>query len=108
MDAGLAIVLAVLGVFLLVPLAFAWVSTNPRRWARVERVLGRELPAGHEQVPRWLPALGLGAGTLYLVMGVYGLLVAAPFRRMAGFWLLQGAMFLGIGVGQYLHVRRNP
>jgi hypothetical protein len=41
-------------------------------------------------------------------LGVYGLLVAAPFRRMAGFWLLQGAMFLGIGVGQYLHVRRNP
>jgi hypothetical protein len=108
MDAGLFVVLAVLGVFLLVPLAFAWVSTNPRRWARVERVSGRELPAGHDRVPRWLPALGFGAGALDLVMGVYGLLVTEPFRRMAVFWLLQGAALLGIGVGQYLHVRRNP
>ena len=31
MDAGLVVVLAVLAVVLLVPLAFAWVSTNPRR-----------------------------------------------------------------------------
>src|ERR687898_2998764 len=48
MDAGLVVVLAVLGVFLLVPLAFAWVSTNPRRWNRVGRVLGRDLPTGHD------------------------------------------------------------
>ena len=51
MDAGLVVVLAVLAVFLLVPLAFAWVSTSPRRWARVEGVLGRE-PVGREP-PRW-------------------------------------------------------
>ena len=44
MDAGLVAVLAVLAVVLLVPLAFAWVSTNPRRWGRVERVLGRTSP----------------------------------------------------------------
>ena len=105
MDAGLAIVLAVLGVFLLVPLAFAWVSTNPRRWAG--RAGAGSGAAGRARTGavgcrRW----DWGRGALYLVMGVYGLLVAAPFRRMAGFWLLQGAMFLGIGVGQYLHVRR--
>jgi len=108
MDAGMMVVLAVLGIFLLVPLALAWVSTDPRRWARVERVLGRELPAGHDRVPRWLPVLGFGSGALYLALGAYGLLVEEPFRRMAVVWLLLGAMFLGIGVGQYLQVRRNP
>jgi hypothetical protein len=107
MDPGLMVVLAVLGVFLVVPLAFAWVSTNPRRWSRVERVLGRDLPTGHDRAPRWLPALGFGAGALYLAMGAYGLLVEEPFRRMAVFWLLQGGLFLGIGVGQYLALRRD-
>jgi hypothetical protein len=108
MDAGLVVVLAVLAVVLLVPLAFAWVSTNPRRWARVERALGRDLPTGHDRVPRWLPALGFGAGVLYLILGAYGLLVEEPFRRMAVFWLLQGLIFLGVGVAQYLAARRNP
>ena len=108
MDAGLVAVLAVLAVVLLVPLAFAWVSTNPRRWARVERVLGRDLPTGHDRVPRWLPALGFGAGVLYLILGAYGLLVEEPFRRMAVFWLLQGLIFLGVGVAHYLAARRNP
>ena len=41
---------AVLGVFPLVPLVFAWVSTNGRRWSRVEGVLGRDLPTGHDRV----------------------------------------------------------
>ena len=108
MDAGLVVVLAVSGVFLLVPLVFAWVSTDPRRWARVEGVLGRDLPTGHDRVPRWMPALSLGAGVLYLVLGAYGLLVEEPVRRMAPFWLLQGVTFLGIGVGQSLSLRRNP
>src|SRR5918995_57135 len=71
-------------------------------------VLGRDLPTGHDRVPRWLPALGFGAGVLYLVLGAYGLLVEEPFHRMAVFWLLQGVIFLGVGVGQYLAARRNP
>ncbi len=50
MDAGLVVVPAVLGVFPLVPLVFAWVSTNGGRWSRVEGVLGRDLPTGHDRV----------------------------------------------------------
>jgi hypothetical protein len=107
MDAGLVLVLAVLGVFLLVPLVLAWVSTNPRRWARVERVLGRDLPEGNDRVPRWLPWVGIGAGAGYLALGVFGLLVEEPVRRMAPFYLAQGALFGGIGVGQYLALRRD-
>jgi hypothetical protein len=83
------------------------VSTNPRRWAGVERVLGRDLPTGHDRVPRWLPALGIGGGALYTLLGAYGLLVEEPVRRMAPFWLAQGAVFGGIGVGQYLALRRE-
>src|SRR5918994_7339654 len=49
MDAGLVVVLAVVGVFLLVPLPFAWVSTNPRRWGRGQRGLGRGPPTGHDR-----------------------------------------------------------
>ncbi|HYN16881.1 MAG TPA: hypothetical protein VEY96_02190, partial [Actinomycetes bacterium] len=75
---------------------------------RVERVLGREVPTGHDRVPHWLPVLGFGVGVLYLALGAYGLLVEHPFRQMAVFCLLQGAVFLGIGVGQYLQVRRDP
>lgn len=73
MDAGLVVVLAVLGVFLLVPLAFAWVSTNPRRWGRVEAVLGRE-PMGLEP-PRWL---------LWLWGGLIGLQVLISLPRALG------------------------
>jgi hypothetical protein len=51
MDAGLVVVLALLGAFLLAPLTLAWVSTNPRRWSRVEGVLGRDLPSGTTGCP---------------------------------------------------------
>ena len=69
MDAGLVVVSAVLGVFLLVPLVLAWVSTNPRRWAWVEGVLGRE-PRGSERLARWSMWLWFGVGVAYLVIGV--------------------------------------
>jgi hypothetical protein len=69
MDAGLVVVLAVLGAFLMVPLGFAWVSTNPRRWGRVEGVLGRE-PRGSERLARWAWAVRVGIGATYLVMGI--------------------------------------
>jgi hypothetical protein len=107
MDVGLVVVLAVLGAFLLVSLAFAWVSTNPRRWARVEGVLGRDLPTGHNRIPRWLPVLAVGVGVLYLILGVYGLLVEQPARRMVPFWFLQGVICLAMGLGQYHDLRRN-
>jgi hypothetical protein len=60
MDAGLVVVVAVLGVFPLVPLGFAWVRRNPRRWARVEGVLGRE-PKGSARLARWSMGLWFGA-----------------------------------------------
>jgi membrane protein implicated in regulation of membrane protease activity len=58
-------------------------------------------------VPRWLPAVGFGAGVLYLALGAYGLLVGGPVHRMAPFWAAQGALFMGVGVGQYLALRRQ-
>jgi hypothetical protein len=69
MDAGLVVVLALLGVFLLVPLGFAWVSTDPRRWARVEGVLGRQPLAGVLS-PRWAVGLWVGMGAAYIAVGV--------------------------------------
>jgi hypothetical protein len=69
MDAGLVVVLAVTGAFLLVPLVFAWVSTDPRRWARVEGVLGREPPQGVLS-PRWTVALWLVGGAAYAAIGI--------------------------------------
>ena len=107
MDAGLVVVLALLGAFLLVPLALAWVSADPRRWSRIESVLGRDLPTGHDRVPRWLPALAIGVGVLYLLLGVYGLLVEQPARRMVPLWFLQGIIALAMGVGQHRTLRRN-
>jgi hypothetical protein len=83
MDAGLVVVLAVLGVFLLVPLGFAWLSTDPRRWARVERVLGREPPQGWLS-PRWAIGLWAGVGAMYIAIGV----VQARTEERDGFqWL---------------------
>jgi hypothetical protein len=103
MDAGLVVVLAVLGVFLLVPLAFAWVSTNPRRWGRVERVLGREVASAP---PRWLFAGWLGLGAAYIVMA----LVQARTPERDGFpWvnLFIGVVWMLNGGFQYLIYRRR-
>jgi hypothetical protein len=104
MDAGLVIVLAVLGLFLLVPLAFAWVSTSPRRWARVEAVLGRE-PRGSARAARWAIALWLAAGTGYLVLGT---VQARTGERDGPPWLslALGASYLLNGGVQYRWYRR--
>jgi hypothetical protein len=103
MDTGLVVVLVVSGFFLLVPLVLAWASTSPRRWARVEGVLGREL-AG-KPPPRWLFAGWIVLGVLYLAMAV--LQARTPerdgfpwFNLFAGvFWILNGG-------SQYLVYRR--
>jgi hypothetical protein len=72
MDAGLLVVLAVIGFFLLVPLWLAWLSTDSRRWARLERAIGRE-PSGdpNEQWGVWagLSAMNLLAGAIRLLDG---------------------------------------
>jgi hypothetical protein len=52
MGVGLVVVLVVTGLLVLLPLWFAWLSMDSRRWQRVERILGRE-PSGKEP-PRWL------------------------------------------------------
>jgi hypothetical protein len=69
MDAGLVVVSVVLGGFLLVPLVLAWVSTDPRRWARVEKVLGREPPAGVLS-PGWAAGLWTAMGATYIALGI--------------------------------------
>ena len=38
MGAGLVVVLVVTGLFVLLPLWFAWLSMDSRRWQRVERI----------------------------------------------------------------------
>ena len=65
-------VLALLGAVLLVPLALAWVSANPRRWARVERVLGRD-PGRQPSWVGWGTAIALSV-TLFSA-GIYRLVV---------------------------------
>jgi hypothetical protein len=102
MDAGLVVVLAVLGAFLLVPLGFAWVSTNPRRWARVEAVLGRDR---RMLSPRGALAVWAGLGSIYLVAGFFRLRSDRPGD--AG-WLMVGfgLLYVAIGGAAYLLNRR--
>jgi hypothetical protein len=101
-DAGLVIVLVVLGTFLLGPLGLAWVSTSPRRWARVEAVLGRDrrmLP------PRGALAVWTGLGSIYLVAGFVQLRSDRPGSTgwlMVGF----GLLYVAIGAAAYLLNRR--
>ena len=99
MDAGLVVVLVVTGVFLLVPLGFAWVSTNPRRWARVEAVLGRE-PRGSERWARWARGIRVGVGSVYLVLGIVQL---RSDQSLVG-WVLVviGILQVALGVTAYL------
>jgi hypothetical protein len=102
MDAGLVVVSAVLGVFLAVPLVLAWVSTNPRRWARVEGVLGRE-PGG--EAPRWVWWLGSGVSGVYTFMGA-GLFLGGENRLLGAMWVLQGLTW-GLLVGYQYRVYRR-
>jgi hypothetical protein len=101
MDAGLVVVLAVTGAFLLVPLAFAWVSTDPRRWARVERVLGRD----PSREVRWAPWFWIGLGAIYLVFGIVRL---RGERSPDVGWLIegQGALYVTLGVASWFLRRR--
>jgi hypothetical protein len=109
MDAGLVVVLAVLVVFLMVPLAFAWVSTNPRRWARVERVLGRE-PRGSERWARWSIGLWFGVGAAWIIMGITQV-VTGQSTETEFEWIsfAVGALYLltaGTQYFTYRHMRR--
>ena len=99
MDAGLVAVLAVTGLVLLVPLALAWVSTNPRRWARVEGVLGREW-RGSERWARVASGVRVGIGSIYLVLGIIHLRSDAALMG----WLLVviGTLQVAAGVTAYL------
>jgi hypothetical protein len=99
MDAGLVVVLAVLGVFLLVPLAFAWASTHPRRWARVEGVLGRE-PRGSERWARWATGLRIGIGSIYLVLGIVQL--RGDNSLIGWAFAVIGTLQVALGVTAYL------
>jgi hypothetical protein len=104
MDAGLVIVLVVLGAFLLVPLVFAWVSIDPRRWARVEGVLGRE-PRGSARLARWSMWVWFGVGVAYLVMGVVQVVTG---QSTALLWVsfVLGALYVLNGATQLVMYRR--
>jgi hypothetical protein len=104
MDAGLAVVLAAIGFFVLVPLWFAWLSTDSRRWGRVERVLGRE-PSGRGSMGAFA-----GMSAAYVVVGAVRLLAPGPpgRQRWPGLiWLLTG-LLLGVNAGiLYRRQRRD-
>jgi heme A synthase len=104
MDTGLVAVLAVLGAVLLVPLGFAWVSTSPRRWARVEGVLGRE-PKGSPRLARWSIWLWIGVGVAYLVLGVVQVVTGQSSELLWVSFVL-GPLYLLNGGIQYLMYRR--
>ncbi len=104
MDAGLAVVLAVLGAFLLVPLWLAWVSTNPRRWARVEGVLGRE----PRREVRWAPWFWVVGGAVYVWTGTVRVRSDQP--DVGWVFVVMGAMYLAFGAAGFLlraRVRRE-
>jgi hypothetical protein len=104
MGTGLVVALVVTGLFLLLPLWFAWLSMDSRRWQRVERVLGRELR--DEWPPRWLWGAWAGFGVAYVVMGV--LRLAFGRERVLGIaWLVQGVAFGILGGVSYLRWRRE-
>jgi hypothetical protein len=105
MSLGFVVVVTAIGLFVLAPLALAWVSTDPRRWSRVEGVLGRELPEGVLS-PRWTVGLWVGTGAAYAAMGV----VQARTEERDGFpWLslLLGAAYMSNGVFNYVVYRRR-
>jgi hypothetical protein len=79
MRTGVVVVLVVTGLFVLLPLGFAWLSLDSRRWQRVERILGRE-PSG--KAPRWVWWAWIGLSAAYVVIGV--LRVASGRERFVG------------------------
>jgi hypothetical protein len=98
------VVLVVTGLFLLLPLWFAWLSMDSRRWQRVERILGRKPP--DKEPPRWLWGIWAGFCATYIVLGV--LRVASGRERVLGIaWLVQGVAWGVLGGIQYLRWRRE-
>jgi hypothetical protein len=102
MDAGLLVVLAAIGFFLVLPLWFAWLSTDSRRWGRVERVLGRE-PSGD---PSELWGVWAGMSAANLASAAFRFLVPGSSGRWSGLvWLLGG--LLNAVVAGVLYRRRR-
>jgi hypothetical protein len=104
MGTGLVVVLAVTGLFALLPLWFAWLSLDSRRWQRVERVLGRE-PRSGKDPPRWVCWWWMGLGAVYPISGA--VLVAAGRERTAGVVLLLLGIVNAAPGGACFYVRRR-
>jgi hypothetical protein len=109
MDARLPVVLAVIGLFLLVPLWLAWLSTDSLRWGRVQRVLGRE--PSNDPNQQWGVWAGLSAANL--LTAALHLLAGGPFGRLrwSGLvWLVGGllnAVVAGVGYRRWRGDRRR-
>jgi heme A synthase len=103
MSLGFVVVATAIGLFVLAPLALAWVSADARRWSRVEGVLGRE-PG--ERGARWIAGLWVGMGVAFAAMGV----AQARTEEADGFpslSLLLGAAYMANGVFNYVVYRRR-
>jgi 4-amino-4-deoxy-L-arabinose transferase-like glycosyltransferase len=101
---GTVVVLVVTGLFVLLPLWFAWLSTDSRRWQRVERLLGRE-PTSKEP-PSWVWWAWIGLSAAYVVIGA--LRVASGRERFLGVvWLFQGVLWGLLAGSWYLRWRRE-
>lgn len=104
MRSGLVVVLAVTGFVLVLPFWFAWLSSNPRRWRPVERVLGDDFT--QRQAPGWLwkaaALVALGPVVMALV----------SFRRGDTFtglsFLLQAATWALIAISWFGRSRPRP
>jgi hypothetical protein len=104
MDTGLVVVLVVTGLFVLLPLWFAWLSLDGRRWQRVERVLGRE-PSDKEP-PRWLWWAWIILCVVNVLSGV--LRIASSRDRFLGIVALVQGVIWGLLAGlSYLRWRRE-
>jgi hypothetical protein len=104
MGTGLVVVLVVTGLFVLLPLWFAWLSMDSRRWQRVERILGRE-PSG-KQPPRWLWWVWIGLSVAYVVLGVLRV-ASGPARFLGVVWLFQGLVWGVLAGSFYRYWRRE-
>ena len=105
MSLGFVVLAAAIGLILLAPLALAWASADRRRWARVERVLGRD-PGRQPSWVVWGTAIALSVALLSA--GVYRLLIQRDRDPSLGLLAVtQGLIWAALVGFSYLRWRRE-
>jgi hypothetical protein len=105
MSLAFVVVATSIGLFVRAPLALAWASTDRRRWARVERVLGRD-PGRQPPWAVWGGAIGLSVALL--AAGAYRLLIQRDRDPSLGLLAVTQSLLWASFVGfSYLRWRRE-